>query len=80
MVTTDNHLLAPHELARVLNVSLSWVRTHSAPASKNRLPVRKVGGFLRFDLQEVQAWLRENRRGSRELQGQTVLTGGRHDG
>lgn len=57
MVALENRLLAPYELARTLNVSISWVRTHSAPSCKNRLPVKKVGGLLRFDLQEVMAWL-----------------------
>ena len=61
MVALENHLLAPHELARVLNVSVSWVRTHAAPSAKNRIPTKKVGGLLRFDLQEVRQWLDQQR-------------------
>ncbi len=57
MVVVENRLLAPHELARVLNVSLSWVRTHTAPSCKKRIPTKKVGGLLRFDLEEVSKWL-----------------------
>lgn len=53
----EKRLLMPYELARVLNVPLSWVRTHSAPSSKIRIPVKKVGGLLRYDLQEVMNWL-----------------------
>jgi hypothetical protein len=53
----EDRLLLPHELARVLNVSVSWVRNHAAPSCRNRIPTKKVGGFLRFDLQEVMAWL-----------------------
>jgi hypothetical protein len=55
--TYENRLLMPHELARILGVSIAWVRTHSAPSSKNRIPVKKVGNLLRYDLQEVFAWL-----------------------
>jgi hypothetical protein len=57
MVTLENRLLAPHELARVLNVSISWVRTHAAPSCRNRIPTKKVGGLLRFDLKEVMDWI-----------------------
>ena len=61
MVALENRLLAPHELARVLNVSLTWVRTHAAPSCKNRIPTKKVGGLLRFDLQEVMGWIETQR-------------------
>ena len=54
---TDKKFLQPHELARVLNVSLGWVYTHSSPNAKRRLPTKRVGGLLRFDLSEVMAWL-----------------------
>ncbi len=54
---TGKKLLLPHELAKVLNVTISWVRTHSAPSSKNRIPVKKVGNLLRYDLDEVMAWV-----------------------
>ncbi len=64
MVAMEDHLLAPHELARILNVSVSWVRTHAAPSAKNRLPTKKVGGFLRFDLAEVRRWLEERGEGA----------------
>ena len=52
-----SRLLMPHELARALNVSVSWVRNHAAPSCKNRIPTKKVGGFLRFDLKEVMDWV-----------------------
>ena len=56
---TTKKLLQPHELARVLNVSLGWVYTHSSPNAKRRLPAKRVGGLLRFDLSEVMAWLNQ---------------------
>jgi predicted DNA-binding transcriptional regulator AlpA len=55
--TYENRLLMPHELARILGVSISWVRTHAAPSSKCRIPTKKVGNLLRFDLQEVMNWI-----------------------
>lgn len=56
----DNRkLLAAHELARVLNVPVSWVRVRSHPGASNRLPVVKVGKYVRFDLDEVLCWLRD---------------------
>jgi excisionase family DNA binding protein len=55
--SNPNRLLMPYELARVLNVSVSWVRNHAAPSSKKRIPHKKVGGLLRFDLNEVMDWL-----------------------
>jgi len=56
-IPSSNSLLLPHELAKALNVSVSWVRTHSAPSAKDRIPVKKVGGFLRYDLGEVLNWV-----------------------
>ncbi len=57
----DNHLpnclLTPVELSRILNVRVNWVMRHAARSSKYRIPTKKVGGLLRFDLQEVRKWL-----------------------
>ena len=46
-------LLQPHELARVLDVSVAWVYTHAHPNAKGKIPAKRVGGLLRFDLDEV---------------------------
>ena len=54
---TEKKLLLPHELARHLNVSLGWVYTHAAPNAKKSIPAKRVGGLLRFDLDEVMAAL-----------------------
>jgi hypothetical protein len=54
-------LLTPVELARALNVTVSWVRTHSTPSAKFKIPVKKVGGFLRYDLAEVLGILSKGR-------------------
>ncbi len=52
-----NGLLTPVELARFLNVRVDWVMRHAAPSSKWRIPTKRVGGLLRFDLAEIIEWL-----------------------
>jgi hypothetical protein len=54
---TDKKLLLPHELARVLNVSVGWVYSHASPNAKFKIPAKRVGGLLRFDLDEVIRFL-----------------------
>jgi excisionase family DNA binding protein len=54
---TEKQLLLPHEMARLLRVSPSWVRSHAAPSCKTRIPAKKVGRLIRFDPDEVFAWL-----------------------
>jgi len=39
------------DVARLLNVSRSWVYAH-----KHELPHVRIGGLLRFDLAEVRSW------------------------
>jgi len=48
-------LLKVEELADELNVPTTWVYKKSAEGS---LPSVRVGRYLRFDLDEVMAWLR----------------------
>lgn len=53
----EKKLLLPHELARVLNVSVGWVYSHASPNAKFKIPAKRVGGLLRFDLDEVIQFL-----------------------
>ena len=50
-----NRLLTRRDLATALAVPLSWVVRHSSI-----LPRIRVGRYVRFDLEEVIAALREN--------------------
>ena len=45
-------LLTAKEVARVLNVPVSWVYTKS---EHNELPCVRVGRYVRFDLERVMA-------------------------
>jgi predicted DNA-binding transcriptional regulator AlpA len=63
-ITKTNRLLLPEELAKFLNVRVSWVTNHASPSAKNPLPVKRVGRLLRFDINEVLEWL--NKHGGRE--------------
>jgi hypothetical protein len=53
-------ILTPQELAKRLKVPVSWVYKHTDNSRKNRLPVLRCDGFLRFSWPDVCAWLRSN--------------------
>ena len=56
------------DVARLLNVSRSWVHAH-----KDELPHLRIGGLLRFDLAEVRAWSLRQRAGEvRRLEAEIV--------
>ena len=63
-VCLDNHhgdvvddLLTVDEAARYLHVPLSWVYEHARAGSGDRLPVIKVGKYLRFDRRDLRAYI-----------------------
>lgn len=51
-------ILTPLELAKRLKVPLSWVYKHTDSSRRNRLPVLRCDGFLRFSWPDVCEWLR----------------------
>jgi hypothetical protein len=55
-------ILTPEQLARRLQLPLSWVYKHTdnSHSNGNRLPVLRCGEYLRFDWPEVVAWMRSN--------------------
>jgi excisionase family DNA binding protein len=57
---TAMKLMSPRELAVALGLPLSWIY---AQAERGVLPHYKCGKYLRFELAEVQAWPRQQRRG-----------------
>jgi excisionase family DNA binding protein len=51
-------LLKPEEAAERLNVSLRFIRRL---CHERRLPYTKVGKFVRFDADELEAWITAQR-------------------
>jgi excisionase family DNA binding protein len=48
--TNPKELLAPEELARRLNLPVSWVYEQSR---HGKIPTHRIGRYIRFDLLEV---------------------------
>jgi excisionase family DNA binding protein len=54
----SGRLLKPEEAAERLNVSLRFIRRL---CHERRLPYTKVGKFVRFDAEELEAWISAQR-------------------
>jgi excisionase family DNA binding protein len=61
----DDTLLTVHDAARFLKVSVTWVYEHVRPDAGDRLPVMKLGKYLRFDRRDLQAYIDAKRAESR---------------
>ena len=53
----EDSLLTPQDAARFLKVSVSWVYEHVRPEAQDRLPVVKLGKYLRFDARDLRAYV-----------------------
>lgn len=49
------------EVARALNVPVSWVYGRTRRRGKERIPHIKLGKYLRFENTQVQEWVKELR-------------------
>ena len=58
--TSQFRLMTPEQCAAFLQVE---VNTLYVMKSQGRIPFRKVGNRLRFDLSEIIEWTKENRKG-----------------
>ena len=56
---TLNRLLKPQQLADLLEVSISFVYDRTRQNATDPIPHLKLGKYVRFDLEQVQEWLRE---------------------
>lgn len=54
-------VLTPTDLAKRLQVKVSWVYKQAERRGPDSLPVLRCGGYLRFCWPEVCAWLREKK-------------------
>lgn len=51
-------LITPEELADWLKVPLSWVYDRTRESGPEKLPVRKLGKYLRFSIPEIEDYLK----------------------
>ena len=63
--TASPELLTVEEAAQFLKVSVSWIYEHVRPGTEDRLPVVKIGKYLRFDMRDLRAYIDAKREASR---------------
>jgi excisionase family DNA binding protein len=56
---TPGPLLSAEQLAEHLGVPVGWLYQRTRLKDSGRIPHAKVGKYVRFDLGEVLAWLKE---------------------
>ena len=61
----DNPLLTVQQAAHFLNVTVSWVYEHVRDDAAERLPVVKLGKYLRFDQRDLRAYVDAKREAAR---------------
>ena len=58
-------LLTVQDAARFLNVTVSWIYEHVRDDAQDRLPVLKLGKYLRFDQRDLRAYIDAKREAAR---------------
>jgi excisionase family DNA binding protein len=61
----DAELLTVREAAEFLRVTVSWIYEHVRPDAADRLPVLRVGKYLRFDARDLRAYIDAKREAAR---------------
>lgn len=61
----EHHFLTVHEVAKLLQVPVSWVYGRLRERSAEPLPGYRVGKYWRFREEEIIAWVECHKRGSR---------------
>jgi excisionase family DNA binding protein len=56
--------LTVQEAAQFLKVPPSWIYDHVRPDAADRLPVLKLGKYLRFDARDLRAYIEGKRQAS----------------
>ena len=62
MKTNSHTLLTPRQVANRLQVSVAWVLDHASGRRSPVLPSRKMGKLVRFEEQEIDAFIEHCRR------------------
>ena len=60
----EDELLTVQEAAQLLKVPPSWIYDHVRPDAADRLPVLKLGKYLRFDARDLHAYIERKRQDS----------------
>ena len=58
-------LLTVQDAAHFLNVTVSWIYQHVRDDATDRLPVLKLGKYLRFDQRDLRAYIDAKREAAR---------------
>ena len=61
----DYALLTAEDAATFLQVNISWIYEHARPQASDRLPVIKVGKYLRFDRRDLREYVAAKRESAR---------------
>ena len=61
----ERALLTVEDAARFLQVNVSWIYQHARSRAIDRLPVIRVGKFLRFDRRDLCAYVAAKRESTR---------------
>lgn len=59
----DNRFLTVGEVAKLLQVPVSWIYGRLRDRSSEPLPAYRVGKYWRFREQEIVAWVTRHKRG-----------------
>jgi excisionase family DNA binding protein len=54
----NSDLMNISEVARVLNVPVSWIYGRTRQRGKERIPHIKLGKYLRFEPTQVREWIK----------------------
>jgi excisionase family DNA binding protein len=55
----NQNLLNVEEISEVLNVPHSWIYARTREKGAGSIPCIKVGKYVRFELEKVMDWLKE---------------------
>jgi excisionase family DNA binding protein len=61
---SDGALLTVEDVARMLNVPVSWVYERTRKRTKERIPGFRLGKYWRFHERDVVAWIERQRVGA----------------
>jgi excisionase family DNA binding protein len=58
-MTENQELITISELSQKLKVPVSWLYSRTRERGEGTIPIVRVGKYLRFNYEDVTAWLQE---------------------